>query len=360
MSLLEVRDLKVSFDTSDGLVQAVRGVSFTVERGKTLGIVGESGSGKSVSTQTLLGLTAGALIEGEALFEGQDLLAMNEEQLRRIRGKEIAMIFQDPLSSLHPLYKVGKQITEMIRQHEPDVSKPQARKRAIELLGMVGIPEPDQRVDDYPHQFSGGMRQRAMIAMALALNPKLIVADEPTTALDATVQAQILDLMLRLQREFDTALIMITHDLGVIADLADDVLVMYGGMPVEHADRRSLYYRPHHPYTKGLLESIPGSSGAKTRLKPIPGQPPSLINLPTGCTFHPRCEYVMDRCVTDEPPLTAVNDKEGFPDLGHMSACWLPHDTAGLDADAESARKEAASLGRAGTTDTVVDTGEAK
>jgi oligopeptide/dipeptide ABC transporter ATP-binding protein len=359
MSLLEVRDLRVSFDTSDGLVKAVRGVSFTVERGKTLGIVGESGSGKSVSTQTLLGLTAGALIEGEARFEGQDLLAMNDEQLRRIRGKEIAMIFQDPLSSLHPLYKVGKQIAEMIRQHEPDVSKAQARKRAVDLLGTVGIPEPAQRVDDYPHQFSGGMRQRAMIAMSLALNPKLIVADEPTTALDATVQAQILDLMLRLQREFDTALIMITHDLGVIADLADDVLVMYGGKPVEHADRRSLYYRPHHPYTKGLLESIPGSTGAKTRLKPIPGQPPSLINLPSGCAFHPRCEYVMDRCVPEEPSLTAIDDKEGFPDLGHTSACWLPGEAAGLDEAAERARQEAVSLGRSGD-NTVVDAGEAK
>jgi oligopeptide/dipeptide ABC transporter ATP-binding protein len=366
MSLLEVRDLKVSFDTSDGLVQAVRGVSFTVERGKTLGIVGESGSGKSVSTQTLLGLTAGALIDGEARFEGQDLLAMSDEQLRRIRGKEIAMIFQDPLSSLHPLYKVGKQIVEMIRQHEPDVTKAQARKRAIELLGMVGIPEPGQRVDDYPHQFSGGMRQRAMIAMALALNPKLIVADEPTTALDATVQAQILDLMLRLQREFDTALIMITHDLGVIADLADDVLVMYGGKPVEHADRRSLYYRPHHPYTKGLLESIPGSTGAKERLKPIAGQPPSLINLPTGCSFHPRCEYVMDRCVPDEPPLVAVNDKDGYPDLGHTSACWLPREAAGLGADVERLREEAVALGRSAGTlsraagNSVVDAGEAK
>ncbi len=359
MSLLEVRDLKVSFDTSDGLVQAVRGVSFTVERGKTLGIVGESGSGKSVSTQTLLGLTAGALIDGEALFEGQDLLAMTDAQLRRVRGKEIAMIFQDPLSSLHPLYKVGRQIAEMIRQHEPDVNKAQARKRAVELLGMVGIPEPEQRVDDYPHQFSGGMRQRAMIAMALSLNPKLIVADEPTTALDATVQAQILDLMLRLQNEFDTALIMITHDLGVIADLADEVLVMYGGKPVEHADRRSLYYRPHHPYTKGLLESIPGSTGAKERLKPIAGQPPSLINLPAGCSFHPRCEYVMDRCPTDEPPLSAVTDNDGFPALGHMSACWLPGEAAGLGADTERLRQEAAAQGRT-SAGTVVDAGEAK
>ncbi|GAA4640347.1 ABC transporter ATP-binding protein [Actinoallomurus vinaceus] len=346
MSLLEVHDLKVSFDTSDGVVKAVRGVSFSVDRGQTLGIVGESGSGKSVSTQTLLGLTAGARIEGRALFEGQDLLTMSDEQLRRIRGKEIAMIFQDPLSSLHPLYKVGRQIVEMIRQHEPEVTKAQARKRAVELLGMVGIPQPDQRVDDFPHQFSGGMRQRAMIAMALALNPKLIVADEPTTALDATVQAQILDLMLRLQREFDSALIMITHDLGVIADLADDVLVMYGGKPVEFADRRTLYYRPHHPYTKGLLESIPGSSGAKDRLKPIPGQPPSLINPPTGCTFHPRCAYIMDRCVTDEPQLRPVLDGDGGTDPNHRSACWLPVEAVGLKPEAEELRRQAVATGR--------------
>jgi oligopeptide/dipeptide ABC transporter ATP-binding protein len=256
------------------------------------------------------------------------------------------MIFQDPLSSLHPLYKVGRQIVEMIRQHEPEVTKQQARKRAVELLGMVGIPQPDQRVDDYPHQFSGGMRQRAMIAMALALNPKLIVADEPTTALDATVQAQILDLMLRLQREFDSALIMITHDLGVIADLADNVLVMYGGKPVEQADRRSLYYRPHHPYTKGLLESIPGSSGAKDRLKPIPGQPPSLINPPTGCTFHPRCPYIMDRCVTDEPQLRPVHDSDGGTNPNHRSACWLPIEAIGLKPEAEGLRQEAVAAGR--------------
>ncbi|HZB33716.1 MAG TPA: ABC transporter ATP-binding protein, partial [Streptosporangiaceae bacterium] len=245
MSLLEVIDLKVSFNTSDGVVQAVRGITFNVDSGRTLGIVGESGSGKSVATQTLLGLTPGARVSGTALFEGQDLLKMDGDQLRRVRGKQIGMIFQDPLSSLHPLYRVGWQIMEMIRTHEPEVTKAEARKRTIELLGIVGIPQANQRVDDFPHQFSGGMRQRAMIAMALALNPKLIVADEPTTALDATVQAQILDLMSRLQREFDTALIMITHDLGVIADIADDVLVMYAGKPVEQTDRRSLYYRPH-------------------------------------------------------------------------------------------------------------------
>jgi oligopeptide/dipeptide ABC transporter ATP-binding protein len=343
MSLLEVADLQVSFNTSDGVVQAVRGISFNVESGRTLGIVGESGSGKSVSTQTLLGLNRGARVTGSALFEGQDLLTMNDEQLRLVRGRQIGMIFQDPLSSLHPLYKVGWQIVEMIRIHEPHTSKAEARKRAIELLGMVGIPQPERRVNDYPHQFSGGMRQRAMIAMALALSPKLIIADEPTTALDATVQAQILDLMLRLQREFDTALIMITHDLGVIADIADDVLVMYAGKPVEHTDRRSLYYRPHHPYTKGLLESIPDSTGTQGRLTPIPGQPPSLINVPSGCAFHPRCAYVMDRCITDVPPLRPVG---AATDGEHDSACWLPEAATGLGPEAEELRVEATREGR--------------
>jgi oligopeptide/dipeptide ABC transporter ATP-binding protein len=279
-----------------------------------------------------MGLTHGARVSGEALFEGRDLLAMPADQLRRLRGAEISMIFQDPLTSLHPLYTVGWQIMEMIRIHEPSVSKEQARKRAIEQLTLVGIPQPDQRVDDYPHQFSGGMRQRAMIAMALALNPKLIIADEPTTALDATVQAQILDLMARLQREFDTALIMITHDLGVIADMADDVLVMYAGKPVEHARRRSLYYAPHHPYTVGLLESVPSATGEKTRLTPVPGQPPSLLNPPTGCTFHPRCRYAMPQCRVDEPQL---------PGGQHGSACWLPSDLVGIGPEVAARRQEA-------------------
>jgi oligopeptide/dipeptide ABC transporter ATP-binding protein len=344
VSLLEVRDLKVSFDTADGVVRSVRGVTFSVDRGRTLGIVGESGSGKSVSTQTLMGLTAGARISGQALFEGRDLLTMDDDELRRIRGSEIAMIFQDPLSSLHPLYRVGRQIVELIRRHEPQVSREQARKRAVELLGMVGIPQADRRVDDYPHQFSGGMRQRAMIAMALALNPKLLIADEPTTALDATVQAQILDLVQRLQREFDTALIMITHDLGVIAGLADEVLVMYAGKPAEYAERRELYYRCHHPYTKGLLESIPGSVGARDRLRPIPGQPPSLINLPSGCSFHPRCPYVMDVCPADEPPLMPIEGAQ----VPHRSACWLPHSAVGLGTEAGAVRRDAAGLGQEG------------
>ena len=341
MSLLEVSDLRVSFNTADGVVKAVRGVSFSVDTGRTLGIVGESGSGKTVLTQTLLGLAPGGQVSGQALFDGTDLLTLRPEQLRKVRGAEIAVIFQDPLTSLHPLYKVGWQIREMIRSHDKSVSRAQAQERAVELLGRVGIPHPRQRVDDYPHQFSGGMRQRAMIAMALSLTPKLIIADEPTTALDATVQAQILDLLIRLQEESDTALIMITHDLGVVADIADDVLVMYAGRAAEKADKHDIFYRPHHPYTKGLLESIPNSSAAGERLKPITGQPPSLINLPSGCAFHPRCAYVMDRCLTEEPSLTAVGS------VGeHRSACWLPAQAAGTEAEAEEIRRRAVGAGR--------------
>jgi oligopeptide/dipeptide ABC transporter ATP-binding protein len=334
MSLLEVRDLRVSFRTADGVVRAVRGVSFDVDAGRTIGIVGESGSGKTVLTQTLLGLTPGAEVSGQAVFDGTDLLALDEEQMRRVRGAQIAVIFQDPLTSLHPLYKVGWQISEMIRSHDKSVSKAAAAEKSVELLDRVGIPNPRERVNAYPHQFSGGMRQRAMIAMALSLSPKLIIADEPTTALDATVQAQILDLLLRLQRDSDTALIMITHDLGVVADIADEVLVMYAGRAAEIASKRDIFYRPHHPYTKGLLESIPNSSAGAARLRPITGQPPSLINVPSGCAFHPRCAYVMDKCLTDEPVLTPVGE-DGF----HQSACWLPVSAAGLSEEAEEARK---------------------
>jgi oligopeptide/dipeptide ABC transporter ATP-binding protein len=323
-ALLSVRDLRVTFPTADGLVRAVRGVSFDVEAGQTLGIVGESGSGKTVCTQTLLGLTRGAEVSGAALFGGRDLLTMRPDELRAVRGARISTIFQDPLSSLHPLYRVGWQIVEMIRAHRT-ITKRAARRRAIELLGMVGIPRPETRIDDYPHQFSGGMRQRAMIAMALALNPALIIADEPTTALDATVQAQILDLLGRLRAELGTALVVITHDLGVVADVADTVLVMYAGKVVEVADRRTAYYQPHHPYTKGLLESIPGAAGAHGALRPIPGAPPSLIAVPGGCAFHPRCRHVMAECLTDEPDLRDI----GSP--AHRSACWLPAYRAGFD-----------------------------
>jgi peptide/nickel transport system ATP-binding protein len=325
MALLEVDDLYVTFPTADGDVQAARGVSFSVEAGRTLGIVGESGSGKSVCCLTLLGLTPRADVSGHAVFDfdGVDLISMDVDELREVRGARIAMVFQDPLSSLHPYYRVGWQIAEMIREHE-DVSRRAGRERAVELLAMVGIPQPDRRVDDYPHQFSGGMRQRALIAMALALRPDLLIADEPTTALDATVQAQILDLLGHLQQEFGTALVLVTHDLGVVAEVADDVVVMYAGTVVERADRRTLFYRQHHPYTRGLLGSIPametgaspGSGGR--RLVPIAGQPPSLISPPRGCPFHPRCRFVMDRCIVDPPPLRPVGGG-----ASHVSACFL-------------------------------------
>jgi peptide/nickel transport system ATP-binding protein len=304
-------------------VQAVRGVSFSIEPGQTLGIVGESGSGKSVSTQTIMGLTRGAEISGQALFNGQDLLTMTDAELRAVRGAQIAMIFQDPLSSLHPYYRVGWQIIEMIQAHEPHTSKSAAKKRAVDLLRLVGIAQPDRRVDDFPHQFSGGMRQRAMIAMAMALNPALLVADEPTTALDVTVQAQVLRVVERLQHEFGTAVILITHDLGVIAEVADDVIVMYAGKVMEAAPRDPLFYANHHPYTEGLLASLPAYTGGGERLKSIAGQPPSLINPPSGCPFNPRCMYVMDRCRDQVPPLEKV-----YEDPNHRSACWLPHTKA--------------------------------
>ena len=323
MAVLDVSDLRVSFRTADGTVQAVRGVSYHIDAGQTLGIVGESGSGKSVSTQSIMGLARGAQVSGSALFEGLDLLTASAAQLRSIRGAKIGMIFQDPLSSLHPYYRIGWQIVEMIRLHDRDASKHDARKRAVELLKLVGIPQPDKRVHDYPHQFSGGMRQRAMIAMAMALNPALLIADEPTTALDVTVQAQVLRVIRRMQEMFGTSVILITHDLGVIADVADEVFVMYGGEIMERADRRTLFAASHHPYTEGLLRSMPSSTGPRERLHPIPGQPPSLLSPPPGCPFAPRCPYVMDRCRTEDPPLIPAGSE-----AGHISACWLPHDSA--------------------------------
>jgi oligopeptide/dipeptide ABC transporter ATP-binding protein len=320
--LLEVDDLRVSFNTPDGVLQAVRGLSFSIEPGQTLGIVGESGSGKSVSTQTIMGLTRGARVSGQALFEGQDLLAMSTHQLQEIRGAQVGMIFQDPLSSLHPYYRVGWQIVEMLRSHDRSVTKAQAKARAVDLLKLVGIPQADRRVDDFPHQFSGGMRQRAMIAMAMSLNPKLLIADEPTTALDVTVQAQVLLVMERLRQEFGTAIIMITHDLGVIAEVADDVVVMYAGTAMEKGSRDTIFYENHNPYTEGLLLSLPGYGGDRQRLRSIGGQPPSLVTLPKGCPFRPRCPYAFDKCV-ETPPLRQV-----FGPAGHVSACWLPETKA--------------------------------
>jgi len=291
--LLRVEELRVEFRTEDGVVHAVDGVTYEVHAGRTLGIVGESGSGKTVSSLTTLGLTRaqGAHVSGRIVFEGKDLVTLSDGEMRAIRGNDIAMIFQDPLSSLHPFFKVGAQLIEAVRVHQ-DVSKAQARARAIELLGLVGIPDPSRRVDEYPHEFSGGMRQRAMIAMALANEPKLLIADEPTTALDVTVQAQILALLERLQRELGMAIVIITHDLGVVAEMADDIAVMYAGRIIESASAELLFAGPEHPYTWGLLNSIPSLSGTrKEQLVPIPGTPPSLINPPSGCHFHPRCPY---------------------------------------------------------------------
>jgi peptide/nickel transport system ATP-binding protein len=318
--LLRVEDLRVQFTTEDGIVHAVDGITYQVSQGRTLGIVGESGSGKTVSSLTTIGLTRrmGASISGRIMFEGRDLIQLPEDELRAIRGNDIAMIFQDPLSSLHPLFRVGSQLIEAVRAHR-DVSKAIARERAIELLGLVGIPDPSRRVDDYPHEFSGGMRQRAMIAMALANEPKLLIADEPTTALDVTVQAQILALLEHLQRELGMAIVIITHDLGVVAEMADDVAVMYAGRIVETASAEGVFNDPEHPYTWGLLKSIPVLGASREEeLVPIAGTPPSLIRRPSGCHFHPRCPYAKPRHAEVDPPLEPVPESPH-----HHVACLL-------------------------------------
>jgi peptide/nickel transport system ATP-binding protein len=318
--LLEVKDLRVHFPTEDGIVKAVDGISFTIQRGETLGIVGESGSGKSVSFLTVMGLInkKNATVEGEVTFQGQDLINMPKEELQAIRGNKIGMIFQDPMTSLHPFYRVGDQISEAILAHE-DINKKEAGARAVDMLRRVGIPRPDERARQYPHEFSGGMRQRAMIAMALSLNPDLLIADEPTTALDVTVQAQILDLIDRLQSEFNTAVAIITHDLGVVAEHCDFIQVMYAGRLVETGSADDIYYQPMMPYTWGLLKSIPLLTAQEERLHPIKGLPPSLITLPTGCPFNPRCPYVFDRCRVETPQLLPV-------DGHHAAACHLSID----------------------------------
>jgi peptide/nickel transport system ATP-binding protein len=324
MSLLEVNDLKTYFRTDDGIVKAVDGVSFSVDKGKTLGIVGESGCGKSVTCLTIMGLNnrKNTISSGEALWKGQNLIGMGPKELRRIRGAEIAMIFQDPMTSLNPVHQIGKQLTEAILLHQ-DITKSAARARALELLKAVGIPRAESRIDDYPHQFSGGMRQRVMIAMALVNNPDLLIADEPTTALDVTTQAQILDLMKRLQDEFGSAIIMITHDLGVVAEVADDVTVMYAARIQEEGEVRNLFRRPNHPYTWGLLGSLPRLHQDVDRLVQISGQPPSLLFPPQGCRFHPRCPYVMPICSQTEPTLDAVPEADG----AHRVRCHLDQDT---------------------------------
>jgi peptide/nickel transport system ATP-binding protein len=315
--MLDVANLEVSFDTPGGVVEAVRGISFTVKPGRTFAIVGESGSGKSVAAMTLLGLTPDARVRGSARFNGRDLLTMPERELRAIRGAEISMIFQDPQSSLNPCFTIGWQVAEVLRIHER-APRAEAKRRAVDLLRQVGIPDPERRADDYPHQFSGGMLQRVMIAMAIALTPRLIIADEPTTALDVTVQAQILDLLQSLQREQGTALILITHDLGVVARIADDVLVMYAGRAMETAPTRTLFSAPHHPYTIGLINSLPRADTVGSLLTPIRGQPPSMISPPGGCPFHTRCDFARARCMEDQP----LHEVRGDPQ--HHSACWLP------------------------------------
>ncbi len=318
--LLEVEGLRMHFHTPTGVVKAVDGVSFSLDAGATLAIVGESGSGKTVSVLSMMGLVPkppGKIEGGTALFRGRDLLRLAPDEIRRIRGKEIAMIFQDPLTALNPVHRVGNQIIEAIRAHE-DVSKKVAKRRAIELLETVGIPNPQKRVDGYPHEFSGGMRQRAMIAMALSLNPKILIADEPTTALDVTVQAQILELLKALQRDFGMALIMITHDLGVVAQVADEILVMYAGRMVERGSPQGIFYRPQHPYTWGLLGSIPRLGQEEDRLVSISGMPPSLMRVPPGCPFHPRCTFRFDLCDKERPELEMRDE--------HEDACYLDLD----------------------------------
>ena len=316
--LLEVKDLRVHFPTEDGLVKAVDGISFAIREGETLGIVGESGSGKSVSFLTVMGLIdpKHARIEGEILFRGQDLLKLPPDEIREIRGDEISMIFQDPLTALNPVHRVGNQISEVFLAHR-NMSKKAAFDEAIQLLEVVGIPRPAERARQYPHEFSGGMRQRAMIAMALALSPSLLIADEPTTALDVTVQAQVLDLIDRLKNEFNASVALVTHDLGVVAEHANSIAVMYAGRIVEYGDRDDIYYDAHHPYTWGLLDSIPRLDEIRERLNPIKGSPPSLIHVPPGCPFHPRCPYVFEICPKEIPPLLPSNGN-------HASACHLP------------------------------------
>jgi len=317
--LLDVKNLKPQFFTQDGVVRAVDDVTFHINPGETLGIVGESGSGKSITAMSIMRLIPtppGRIVNGSVNFEGDDILTMSDEEMRSVRGNKIAMIFQDPMTSLNPVLNINRQIGETLELHL-GMSKSQSRRRAIELLNMVGIPNAERRVDQYPHQFSGGMRQRVMIAMALSCNPKLLIADEPTTALDVTIQAQILDLMRGLQIEHNTALMLITHDLGVVAGMTDRVNVMYAGHIVETADTNELFANPRHPYTVGLLNSIPRLDAAdKTKLDPIRGMPPDLIDLPDMCPFLPRCDYAREKCEQQNPPLLDVN-------ADHRSACWF-------------------------------------
>ncbi|WP_297035594.1 ABC transporter ATP-binding protein [uncultured Enorma sp.] len=320
--LLEVDNLKMYFHTEDGVVHAVDGVSYTLDRGETLGVVGESGSGKSVTHMTIMGLIdmpPGKIEGGDILYRGESLLEKSEEEMQHIRGNDIAMIFQDPMTSLNPVYKIGRQVGEGLRLHR-GYSKQEAQERAVELLRLVGIPNPEKRVNEYPHQFSGGMRQRVMIAMALACDPDILIADEPTTALDVTIQAQIIELMQEMQQKNGNAIIMITHDLGVVADMADKIMVMYAGRPVEFGTADEIFYESRHPYTWGLIRSIPEQAvDEKKPLTPIHGNPPSLVNLPSGCPFAPRCPYAVDVCHEKLPEHYTT-------ETGHYSACHFADD----------------------------------
>jgi len=320
--LLEVRDLQTHFFTDDGVVRAVDGVSFEVSAGETLAVVGESGSGKSVTSLSLLRLVPnppGRIVGGSIRFRGRDLLALSQAEMRSIRGKEISMIFQEPMTSLNPVYTCGEQIIEALVLHEK-LDRKGARARAIEMLKIVGIPSPEQRVDEYPHQMSGGMRQRVMIAMALACKPALLIADEPTTALDVTIQAQIIELLKDLQKRFGMAVLLITHDLGVVAETADRVAVMYAGQVVEYCDVQSAFRKTRHPYTAGLLDSLPKLGVEQDTLRVIPGNVPNPVRFPKACRFHPRCPVAIDKCRTEDPPLTAVGP--------HLSRCWRAEEVA--------------------------------
>lgn len=322
-TILDVRNLKTSFFTHLGEVQAVRGLSFTMKKGDILGIVGESGSGKSVSALSVMKLIdhPGRIKEGSIFFNGQDLALFSDRQMSDLRGNEMAMIFQDPMTSLNPVISIKNQMIEVIRRHQ-NLDKKAALAKAVQMLKLVGIPEPEKRIHAYPHQFSGGMRQRAMIATALSCNPKLLIADEPTTALDVTIQAQIIDIMKNISKELGTSIILITHDLGVIAELCRNIIVMYGGMAMEKGTVDEIFYQPQHPYTKGLMKSLPRmDKQAKERLNPIKGSPPDLLNPPLGCPFAPRCPHVMRICTEDVPPVFTVCE-------GHTSACWLLHEKA--------------------------------
>ena len=326
--VLSIRDLAVDFSTDDGIVHAVDGVSYDVYPGETLGVVGESGSGKSVSVMSVLGLIPqppGRIVSGSAMFKDRDLLKMGKRDLRRIRGGDVAMVFQDPMTSLNPVLKIGKQIAEAIVAHNSGMNEKTAKNRAVELLRLVGIPQPERRIDQYPHEFSGGMRQRAMIAMAIANEPSLLIADEPTTALDVTIQAQILEVLKTAQEETHAATILITHDLGLIAEMADRVVVMYAGRVVELGDVHTVFSAPRHPYTVGLMDSLPRASVQDEWLRPIPGQPPSLIHVPPGCPFHPRCFLSQGRlrCREEIPPLRPIGDSQ------HVSACHFAEELEG-------------------------------